>query len=96
LHLQMKFIYTIFLLLITAVYLLPVKDIIKESHGISMTDVAEEQEETKNKEKIKEFISTSRVEIIIPVNRFSKSRNNMLNLPALFHTIETPPPDNNG
>jgi hypothetical protein len=89
----MKFIYTIFLLLITAVYILPVKDIIKESPGISITDVAEEKEEIKDKEKIKEFISFSPVAVIIPVNSFSKYRNNTLNLPAFFHTIETPPPD---
>jgi hypothetical protein len=92
----MKFIYTIFLLLITAAYILPVKDIIKGSPGISITDVAEEKEETKIKEKAKEFISFSAVEIFAPVKDLSKDQNNKLSLPSLFHTIEVPPPDNNG
>lgn len=92
----MKFIYTIFLLLITAAYILPVKDIIKGSPGISITDVAEEKEEIKNKEKAKEFIAIPVDEIFIPINDLSKYQNNKLSLPALLHTIETPPPDNNG
>lgn len=96
LHHQMKLIYTIFLLLITAAYVLPVKYIIKERPGTSITDIAEEKEETKNKVKVKEFISFSPVEIFIPVISLIKYRNNSLNLPTFFYTIETPPPDNNG
>ena len=92
----MKFIYTIFLLLITAAYILPVKDIIKGSPGISITDVAEEKEETKNKEKAKEFISFRAVEIIISINDLSKYQSNKLCLPGLSHTVEAPPPDNVG
>lgn len=93
---QMKFIYTIFLLLITAAYILPVKDIIKGSPGISITDVAEEKEETKNKEKVKEFISFPVVEIILSINDLSKYQSNNLSFPALSHTVEAPPPDNVG
>jgi hypothetical protein len=92
----MKFIYTIFLLVITAVYILPVKDFIKDSPGISITDFAEEKEEGNNKEKLKEFISFAPIEISIWLNTFSTLVPSSLNLPAFFHTIETPPPDNNG
>jgi hypothetical protein len=92
----MKLIYTIFLLFITAVYFLPVKDIIKGSPGISMTDVAEEKEEIKNKEKSKEFISFAPYKIFIKVNNRNNPWKNIHNLPTLLHTIETPPPDNNG
>lgn len=92
----MKIIYTIFLLLITAVYILPVKDFIKDTPGISITDLAEEKEESNNKEKLKEFISFAPIEISVSLNSISTLVPNRLNLPAFFHTIETPPPDSNG
>jgi hypothetical protein len=91
----MKFIYTIFLLLITAAYILPVKDFIKDTPGMSITDLAEEKEENNNKEKLKEFISFAPIDISIPVNSFSIYEAIKFNLPVLLHTIETPPPDNN-
>jgi hypothetical protein len=93
---QMKFIYTIFLLLITAAYILPVKEFIKDTPGISITDMADEKEESKNKEKLKEFISVPAIAVFLPAKVCSRYQHNMLNLPTLFHTIETPPPDNKG
>jgi hypothetical protein len=92
----MKIFYTIFLLVITAVYILPVKDIIKNSPGISITDMAEEKEESSAKEKLKEFISVATVTVFLPVKARFGYQHNKHNLPALFHTIETPPPDYNG
>jgi hypothetical protein len=92
----MKFIYTIFLLLITAVYILPVKDFIKDAPCISITDLSEEKEEGSNKEKLKEFISFAPIEINFPVSGCGTHEANKFNLLSLLHTIETPPPDNNG
>ncbi len=77
-------------------YLLPVKDFIKDTPGISITDLAEEKEESNNKEKLKEFISFAPIEISVSLNSISTLVPNRLNLPAFFHTIETPPPDSNG
>jgi hypothetical protein len=73
-----------------------VKDVIKDTPGISVADLVEEKEENNYKEKLKEFISVSSVTVFLPVKACSRYQFNKLNLPVLFHTIETPPPDNNG
>jgi hypothetical protein len=90
----MKIIYTIFLLLVTALYILPVKDFIKSSPNISVTDLADEKEES-TKEKSKEFITDFILVIIAPAKDCNNFQYNRLNLPAPLHTIETPPPDSN-
>ncbi len=92
----MKIFFTIFLLLITALYILPVKEFIKDTPGISVTDFADEKEESSKKEKFKEFISVSAFAVLFPVKSCCRYQHRVLNLPALLHTIETPPPDNNG
>ncbi len=92
----MKIFFTIFLLLTTAIYILPVKEFIKDTPGISITDLADEKEESNNKEKFKEFISIPAIAVFLQAKVCSRYQHNMLNLPALFHTIETPPPDNKG
>ena len=92
----MKNFFTIFLLLATAHYILPVNEFIKDTPGISITDLADEKEESSNKEKFKEFISVSVFAVFLPVKSCSRYQHSILNLPALLHTIETPPPDNNG
>lgn len=89
----MKFFYSILLLLVTAVYILPVSDIIKESPGISVTDL---EDENNTKEKVKEFVSVSAFCIPNLADPCDKYYPRIPNLPVLFHTIEIPPPDNIG
>jgi hypothetical protein len=91
----MKFIYTIFLLLTTAIYVLPVREFIKAGCTISVTDMADENEEHNNKEKLKEFIFVS-THVFLPIKACSSYQHSVFSLPAQFHSIETPPPDNNG
>jgi hypothetical protein len=88
----MKNFFIIFLLLTTAVYILPVKDFIKSSPGISITDLADEKEES-IKEKPKEFITEFSPFIILTTTSCNNFQYCRLNLPAPLHTIETPPPD---
>ena len=49
----MKFFLSIFLLLTTAFYVLPVKEILKEKQTMCNTDLDEVKEESNKKEKIK-------------------------------------------
>lgn len=88
----MKNFFIIFLLLITAVYILPVKDFIKSTPGISITDLADEKEESV-KEKSKEFITDFSPFIILTAKNRINFQYCRFNLPAPLHTIETPPPD---
>lgn len=92
----MKFLLAISLLLITAVYVFPVKEVIKKSASVSLTDSPEEKEESSNKEKFKEFIFEAQPGTSFSLVLREKYLHHTVNLPIRFSIEETPPPDNNG
>lgn len=89
----MKFFLSILLLLITAFYVLPLKDILKETESICITDLEELKEESIKKEKVKELFSFTRAYIIANDSYSSTHQYVTFILPVLVHTIEIPPPD---
>jgi carbonic anhydrase len=89
----MKFFLSILLLLTTAFYVLPVKEILIAGHSICSVDIDEEKEESNKKEKAKELFSSSNIYTIIK-DTYSLTHHFLTFLvPVLLHTIETPPPD---
>ena len=89
----MKFFLSIFLLVTTAFYVLPVKEILTADHDICFADMDEYKEECKTKEKAKELFSCDNIYTIIndgfTFNHYCK----YVGIPVLMHTVETPPPD---
>jgi type III secretory pathway component EscU len=89
----MKFFLSILLLLTTAFYVLPVKEILTAGHDICNVDMDEEKEDINKKEKAKELFSSSNIYTIIK-DTYSHTHHFLtLSVPVLLHTIETPPPD---
>jgi hypothetical protein len=89
----MKLFLSIFLLLITALYVLPVKEILTAGHDICFADLDKCKEECKTKENAKELFVC---DTIYPVINDSYSFNHYskhLDIPVLIHTVETPPPN---
>ena len=89
----MKIFLSISLLLITAFYVLPVKEILAASHDICIVDIDELKEESIKKEKAKEFFSFSTASSILTDRYNSIHQYVSFIIPALLQTIETPPPD---
>lgn len=89
----MKFFLSILLLLTTAFYVLPVKEIFTTGHSICTVDMDEDKEENNKKEKVKELFSFSNINTVIK-DTYSCTHHFLTFLvPVLLHTIETPPPD---
>ena len=84
------------LLLITTIYILPVKEVVKGGAAICMADMENEKEETDKKEKLKDFFSVSASDIFLNLACCNRHQHIAFNIPVPLHTIETPPPDNNG
>ncbi len=89
----MKFFLSIFLLLTTAFYVLPVKEILKEKQTMCNTDWDEVKEESNKKEKIKELFSFCSTCTIANDSYSSTCQYLSFIIPVLLQTIETPPPD---
>ena len=92
----MKFLLSILLLLITTIYILPVKEAVKGGAAICMADMENEKEESDKKEKLKEFFSLSASSIFLTTACCNRYQHIAFNIPVPLHTVETPPPDNNG
>ena len=92
----MKFLLSILLLLITSIYILPVKEALKGGTAICLADIENEKDESNKKEKLKEFFLASASDIFLTITYYSRHQHIAFNIPVPLHTIETPPPDNNG
>lgn len=86
-------VFSILLLVITSLYVLPVKEAFANTSAVCMTDMEEEKDDTRNKEKIKELFSFSNSYNIITDDYSCKHQFISFSIPVLFHTVETPPPD---
>lgn len=89
----MKMVYSILLLLVTSIYILPVKETITGNTSIAMFDNGEAKDENKKTEKQKDLFSMK-----VAVRYSSKFTNSPTStlfsfIPVLLHTVETPPPD---
>ena len=87
----MKTLFSILLLLLTSIYILPVKETLVDCNNICLTDV--EDEKQKNKKKEKELFSFSNSYIKIRDSYTSTHFRVSFNIPILLRTVETPPPD---
>jgi hypothetical protein len=92
----MKFFLSILLFLITSVYILPVKEIIDNSNDICMADMDDEKGESEKKEKAKELFYSIVSDIAVKNLNRCWHQHAAFNIPMPLHTIESPPPDNNG
>jgi hypothetical protein len=92
----MKFLVSILLLLITTIYILPVKEAVNGGFSICMADMENEKEESDKKEKPKDFFPTPVSDLFLKMRCCNRPQHIAFNIPVPFHTIETPPPDNNG
>jgi hypothetical protein len=89
----MKFFLSILLLLTTALYVLPVKEMITGKYTICTTAFDKSEDEGNKKEKAKELFSFSNTCIIIKES-YSCTRSYVsATIPLMLYTIETPPPD---
>lgn len=89
----MKFILSILLLLTTAFYVLPVKELLTAGNDICVADMEKEKEDSNKKEKSKELYSLSTVYTIIKDTHSHSLAFLPFFIPVLQHTVETPPPD---
>jgi uncharacterized protein YxeA len=89
----MKIIVSILLLLITSLYILPVKEMLTKGNAVCMADMDEEKEENEKKEKSKELIFFNNTAFDFNNNYSSLHQFVSFNIPVPLHTIETPPPD---
>jgi hypothetical protein len=89
----MKFFLSILLLLSTAFYVLPVKEILTAEYDICNVDMDEEKGESNKKEKAKELFSSSKVYTVFKDANNQTQHFITFSVPVLLHSIETPPPD---
>jgi hypothetical protein len=89
----MKTLLSILLLLITSLYILPVKEMLSKGNAICMADMDGEKEENEKKEKSKELFSFNNSPFTIIDNYSNQHQFVSFNIPAPQHTIETPPPN---
>jgi hypothetical protein len=89
----MKILPSILLLLITSLYILPVKEILSKGNAICMADMDGEKEENEKKEKVKELFSFNNSSFTIADDYFNQHQFVSFNITVPLHTIETPPPD---
>jgi hypothetical protein len=89
----MKMIFSLLLLVIASLYVLPVKEAFANTSAVCMTDMEEEKDDIKNKEKIKELFSFSNSYSIIADDYSCKHQFITFSIPVLLNTVETPPPD---
>jgi hypothetical protein len=90
---KMKIVISILLLLITSIYILPVKEMLSKGNAVCMADMDEEKEENEKKEKSKELFPTVITTVLYTDNYSSLHQFISFNIPVPLHTIETPPPD---
>ena len=87
----MKKVFSILLIFITIIYILPVKQTLAGTHTVSITDTDEEKNENNKKECwlfsfTDKFVVLSTFFVALPKQGTGK-------IPVLIHTVETPPPD---
>lgn len=92
----MKFLISILLLLVTTIYILPVKEAVKCGFSICMADIENDKEESNKKEKPKDFFPATASDIFLKMACCNRQQHIAFNIPVPLHIIETPPPDNNG
>jgi hypothetical protein len=81
------------LLLITSLYILPVKEMLSKGNAICMADMDGEKEENEKKEKSKELFSFNNAAFTLANNYSSQHQFVSFNIPVPLHTIEIPPPN---
>jgi hypothetical protein len=91
----MKLLLSILLLITTSLYILPAKEIFKNTASICMTDVDDEKGESDKKEKVKDFFSFAEYYTHYSDAYCCTQHTAPFNLQALLHLVETPPPDFN-
>ena len=84
------------LLLITTIYILPVKEAVRGGFSICMADMENEKEESNKKETPKDFFPAPASDIFLKMTCSKRQHHIAFNIPVSLHTIETPPPDNIG
>lgn len=89
----MKIGLSILLLLITAVYILPVKQYCIGEAVVCTTDMDNEKEENNKKEKEKELFSHIAAYHFKNPFHFNTYGHLAYSIPVPLHTVETPPPD---
>jgi NAD-dependent SIR2 family protein deacetylase len=89
----MKALLTILLIVITSLYVLPVKEMLTEKATVCCTDIEEEKAEKNNKEKVKEFFYTDHLHY--PVQKFTRNKYSVIDYAANTYKIfaDGPPPD---
>lgn len=92
----MKWLISILLLLVTACYVLPVKEFIHGGHAVCMADMDDEKVEHEKKEKSKELFSFYCPGLFVLHKSPAEPSHIPLYIPLSFHTVETPPPDVKG
>jgi len=92
----MRFVLSIILLLITACYILPVKEIIKAENISAVTDMDEEKTEHEKKEKSKELFSLFNSGFFINEANTSLHQHIIFSIPLTLHRVVSPPPDTKG
>jgi hypothetical protein len=89
----MKIILSILLLLVTGIYILPVKEHFSDNAVSCTADMDNEKEETKKKEKEKELFSFTTASFFANSFYGNMYRHLSFSIPVPLHTVETPPPD---
>ena len=92
-HNEMKIVLSILLLLITAVYILPVRQYCIGEVVVCTTDMDNEKEENNKKEKEKELFSGTASYHFKNSFRHNIYGHLSFSIPVPLHTVETPPPD---
>jgi Na+-transporting methylmalonyl-CoA/oxaloacetate decarboxylase gamma subunit len=88
----MKRIITIFLLILSVAYMLPISAMVNKETQYSVVDIDEEKEDNKKEKKLEVVIAENILpKTIISIKIIYKSTS--CTLSTLFHTVETPPPD---
>ena len=84
---------SIFLIVVTSIYVLPVKELLTEKQHICMADMDETKDDVCKKEKVKDLFTISSPAFFIPVNRQAMPFHPAAGTITVLHTVETPPPD---
>jgi hypothetical protein len=89
----MKVFLPILLLLVTSLYILPVKEMFYGHTDVCLTDMDTDKDDCSKKEKAKELFSYNIPVVLIKKSHCIPQYYLSPAIPSLLHTVETPPPD---
>jgi hypothetical protein len=84
---------SIFLIVITSIYVLPVKELLCEKQHICMADMDETKDDVCKKEKVKDLFAFTPMVFFIEANYHVRHLHPAPGINTVLHTVETPPPD---